>query len=128
MRDQVDVIVEHWCAGDPNLDVILKAAALRLSRVAHHLERELRRELTPLEAEMWEFDVLLTLRRSPGHQLSAGDLTRVSQVTSGAISNRLARLEQRGWVSREIDPRVCRGAEGLAHGRVRSVALTSAKP
>jgi DNA-binding MarR family transcriptional regulator len=104
-RDQVDVIVEHWCEGDPNLDVITKTAALRLCRVAHHLERELRRELTPMDAEMWEFDVLLTLRRVPGYQLSAGALSRICQVTSGAISNRLGRLEQRGWITRDIDTR-----------------------
>lgn len=104
-RDQVDVIVDHWLEGDPNLDVVTKAAAIRLCRVAHYLERELRRELSPLEAETWEFDVLLTLRRVEGYQLSAGALTRASQVTSGAMSNRLARLEQRGWITRDIDPR-----------------------
>jgi DNA-binding MarR family transcriptional regulator len=119
-RDQVDVIVDHWLEGDPNLDVVTKAAAIRLCRVAHYLERELRRELAPLDAETWEFDVLLTLRRVAGHRLSAGALTRVSQVTSGAISNRLARLEQRGWITREIDPHdrrhvlVTLTSEGLA--------------
>jgi DNA-binding MarR family transcriptional regulator len=105
VRDQVDVIVDHWCQEDPNLDVATKTAAIRLRRVAHHLERELRRELTPFEVEMWEFDVLLTLRRAPAYQLSAGALIRACQVTSGAISNRLTRLEQRGWITRGIDPR-----------------------
>jgi DNA-binding MarR family transcriptional regulator len=105
VRDQADVIVDHWRQEDPNLDVVTKTAAIRLRRAAHHLERALRSELTPFDVEMWEFDVILTLRRVPGHQLSAGALTRACQVTSGAISNRLARLERRGWITRDIDPR-----------------------
>jgi DNA-binding MarR family transcriptional regulator len=105
VRDQADVIVDQWREEDPNFDVVLKSTSIRLRRAAHHLERALRRELTPFDVEMWEFDVILTLRRVPGHQLSAGALTRACQVTSGAISNRLARLEQKGWITRDIDPR-----------------------
>jgi DNA-binding MarR family transcriptional regulator len=103
--DQVDLVVAHWQTEDPDIDVPAKTAALRLRRAANHLQRELRRELLPLEMEMWEFEVLLALRRAPGQQLSAGALLRLCQVTSGAISNRLARLESRGWVRRDIDPR-----------------------
>jgi DNA-binding MarR family transcriptional regulator len=103
--DQVDLVVAHWQTEDPDIDVAAKTAALRLRRAANHLQRELRRELLPLEMEMWEFEMLLALRRVPGQQLSAGALLRLCQVTSGAISNRLARLENRGWVRRDIDPR-----------------------
>jgi DNA-binding MarR family transcriptional regulator len=105
IRDQADVIVKYWRDEDPNLDALTKATTIRIRRVANHLEREMRRELAPSDVEMWEFDVLLTLRRVPGHQLSAGALTQACQVTSGAISNRLSRLEQRGWITRDIDPR-----------------------
>jgi DNA-binding MarR family transcriptional regulator len=105
LLDQVDLLVAHWRSEDPDIDVAAKTAALRLRRVANHLQRELRRELVPLECETWEFEVLLALSRAPGQQLSAGALLRLCQVTSGAISNRLARLESRGWVRREIDLR-----------------------
>ena len=104
-RDQVDAIVEHWRQEDPDIDVVAKTAATRLRRLSHHLERELRRDLLPQDVEMWEFEVLLALRRAPEHQLSAGALLRFCQVTSGAISNRLARLESRGWVRRDVDTR-----------------------
>jgi DNA-binding MarR family transcriptional regulator len=46
----------------------------------------------------------LSLLRAPGHRRSAGELQRESQVTSGAITNRVGRLESRGWVTREVDP------------------------
>jgi DNA-binding MarR family transcriptional regulator len=103
--DQVDLVVAHWRTEDPDIDVAAKTAALRLRRAANHLERKLRRELVPLDSETWELEMMLALRRSPGQQLSAGALLRSCQVTSGAISNRLARLETRGWVRRDIDPR-----------------------
>jgi DNA-binding MarR family transcriptional regulator len=48
--------------------------------------------------------MLLALQRAPEHQLSAGALLRGSQVTAGAITNRVARLEKRGYQRREIDP------------------------
>jgi DNA-binding MarR family transcriptional regulator len=103
-RDQVDLVVAHWLREDPDIDVVAKSTVARLRRLANRLERELRRDLLPLEIEMWELEVLLTLRRAPDHQLSAGALLRYCQVTSGAISNRLARLEARGWVRRDICP------------------------
>jgi DNA-binding MarR family transcriptional regulator len=104
-RDQVDLFVDHWCRANPAIDVAAKSVAIRLHRISHHLDREMRRELAPFEMEPWEFEMLLALLRSPGHRLSAGALLRASQVTSGAISNRLTRLEERGWVERGIDVR-----------------------
>jgi DNA-binding MarR family transcriptional regulator len=104
-RDQVDLFVDHWCRENPAIDVAVKSVAIRLHRIAHHLDREMRRELAPFEMEQWEFEMLLALLRAPGRMLSAGDLLRASQVTSGAISNRLTRLEDRGWVERGIDVR-----------------------
>ncbi len=103
-RDQVDVLADFWLQGNPDLDVCTKTLAVRLRRASHHLERALRQELAASDIEMWEADVLLALRRGADHCRSAGDLLRESQVTSGAITNRVARLEQRGWVRRDVDP------------------------
>lgn len=76
---------------------------MRVRRLANHVERELRRELAAEGIEVWEFEVLLA-RRAPGQRLSAGALLRGSQVTAGAITNRVARLEKQGWVRRDVDP------------------------
>lgn len=103
-RDEVDVLADFWLQENPNLDVRTKTLAIRLRRAAHHLERALRQELATSDIEMWEAEVLLALRRDADHCRSAGELLRDSQVTSGAITNRVARLEQRGWARRDIDP------------------------
>ena len=104
LRDQADEIADYWCKENPGVNPVTKMLAIRLRRAAHHLERELRRELAAHDAEMWELEVLLSLRRSEGYSKSAGALLKEAQVTSGAITNRVARLEERGWVRRDIDP------------------------
>lgn len=101
-RDQVDVVVDFWLAENPELDTQVKMLAIRVRRAAHHVERALRRELASADIEMWELEVLLSLRRSASRSRSAGELLREAQVTSGAITNRVARLERRGWVRREV--------------------------
>jgi DNA-binding MarR family transcriptional regulator len=103
-RDQVDAVVDFWLQENPALDPRMKTLAIRLRRVGHHLERVLRQELAANDIEMWEIEVLFALRRGAGHCRSVSDLLRASQVTSGAVTNRVARLEERGWVRRDIDP------------------------
>jgi DNA-binding MarR family transcriptional regulator len=104
-RDEIDEIVEFWHQENPDLDVTAKTLAMRLRRASQHLERAVRSNLAANGVdEYWEIEVLLSLLRAPGHRRSAGELQRESQVTSGAITNRVGRLESRGWVTREVDP------------------------
>jgi DNA-binding MarR family transcriptional regulator len=98
------MLVDFWARENPHLDAQVKALGIRLRRAAHHLERALRRELGQNDTDVWELEVLMALRRGAGHCLSAGELLKESQVTSGAITNRVARLEERGWARRDVDP------------------------
>jgi DNA-binding MarR family transcriptional regulator len=103
--DEIDEIVEFWRAENPDLDVLLKGLAMRIRRAAQHLERATRQNLAASGVdEFWEIEVLLLLKRAPGNRMRAGELLRECQVTSGAITNRIDRLEHRGWVRRDTDP------------------------
>jgi DNA-binding MarR family transcriptional regulator len=104
-RDQVDALLAAWQKQNPELDVPAKALTIRLRRVTHYIEREVRRELAAHGIELWEFEMMLALRRSPDQRLHAGALGRYAQVTSGAITNRIARLEEQGWVRRDVEPK-----------------------
>jgi DNA-binding MarR family transcriptional regulator len=73
----------------------------RLSRLSRLIDAELRRTFAAHGLDSASFDVLATLRRSdPPHRLTPAELMRASMVTSGAITQRLDRLEERGLVTR----------------------------
>ncbi len=98
-------MIAFWKEENPELDVTTKAVTMRLRRASQYLERVVRANLTDSGVdEYWEIEVLLTLRRSPDHRASAGEIGHECQVTSGAITNRISRLERRGWVRRDVDP------------------------
>jgi DNA-binding MarR family transcriptional regulator len=104
-QDDIDRVIAFWKEENPQLDVTSKAVTMRLRRASQHLERAVRANLADSGVdEYWEIEVLLALRRAPDHQASAGDLGRECQVTSGAITNRISRLEKRDWVRRDVDP------------------------
>jgi DNA-binding MarR family transcriptional regulator len=82
----------------------------RIGRLAQHLDRERAAAFGAHDLESWEFDVLAALRRSGRpYQLSPGQLVRETLVTSGTMTNRVDRLEARGWVVREDHPEDRRG-------------------
>jgi DNA-binding MarR family transcriptional regulator len=104
-EDDIDQIVEFWRTENPDLDITTKTLAMRLRRASLLLERAIRANLAESGVdEFWEIEVLLSLKRAPDHRRCAGDLLRECQVTSGAITNRVDRLERRGWVRRDTDP------------------------
>lgn len=105
MRDSADRMVEQWTAERPDLDPAPMGVAARLMRAGRLFQREVADNFAAHDLQSWEFDILATLRRSGDpYRLTAGALVEASMVTSGAITNRIDRLETRGLVSRETDP------------------------
>lgn len=99
--DAVDVITGQWNAVRPDLDVSPMAVIGRISRLARLIDRRLAENFARHGIESWMFDVLATLRRSgEPYELSAGELVQHTMVTTGAITNRIDRLEERGLVKR----------------------------
>lgn len=101
MGDGVDAVIGQWQRERPDLDVWPMGIVGRISRLSRLLERELKDFFAAHGLETWEFDVLATLRRSGSpHELTAGGLLKAAMVTSGAITNRIDRLEAKGLVER----------------------------
>jgi DNA-binding MarR family transcriptional regulator len=72
--------------------------------------RQATRALEPVELELWEYDVLSALRRQgKPYTLPATRLARETGLSSGAMTNRIDRLESRGLVLRKPDSRDRRG-------------------
>ncbi|OAR26678.1 MarR family transcriptional regulator [Streptomyces sp. ERV7] len=117
MTDHVDLLLAQWGERRPDLDVSPMAVIGRLKRLSRIVEAELRRTFAEHGLDPASFDVLATLRRSaPPHLLTPAELMRSSMVTSGAVSQRLDRLEERGLVTRSPSP---------TDGRVVQVGLTA---
>jgi DNA-binding MarR family transcriptional regulator len=103
--------VEQWRKERPDLDVSPMRVLGALSEAANLVSRE---RLEPVFArfrlQRGEFDVLATLRRSGApFALTPTALYEATMVTSGAITNRLDRLEQTGLIVRAPHPTDRRG-------------------
>ena len=100
-RDTVDRIAGQWQAVRPDVDSSPLQVIARVSRLSRLIDRRLAVNFARHGLENWMYDMLATLRRSgEPYQLSAGDLLRQSMVTTGAITNRIDRLEDKGLVER----------------------------
>ncbi|MFI9582957.1 MarR family winged helix-turn-helix transcriptional regulator [Streptomyces sp. NPDC052236] len=105
MEDNVDWRLNQWRTERPDIDPTPMGVVARIQRACRLLERELRDHFATHDLQLWEFDMLGTLRRSgQPYRLTAGQLVESSMVTSGAITNRIDRLVAKGLVTREVDP------------------------
>ncbi len=99
--DHVDEIIEQWNRERPDVDVSGMAIIGRLARLEQTIRPQLNAVFARHDLESWEFDVLATLlRHGEPHQLTPGQLLESMMITSGAMTNRIDRLEQRGFVKR----------------------------
>jgi DNA-binding MarR family transcriptional regulator len=106
MADAVDAITAQWNRERPDLDVWPMGIVGRINRLSRLLDKELKDFFAGHGLEFFEFDVMATLRRSGApFELSAGDLLKAAMVTSGAITNRIDRMEAKGLVERVRDDR-----------------------
>ena len=103
-------MIEAWQHERPELDVSPFEVLSRANRLSRHLDRARRSALIIHEIDGWEFDVLTALRRAgEPYQLSPGQLLTQTLVTSGTMTNRIDRLEARGFAERLPDRRDRRG-------------------
>jgi DNA-binding MarR family transcriptional regulator len=108
--DEVDAIVQAWRRERPDVDVEPMEVLSRISRLARRLDRLRATAFSAHDLEYWEFDVLAALRRAgPPYQLSPGQLLHETLVTSGTMTNRVDRLTDRGFVTRQDHPKDRRG-------------------
>lgn len=100
-RDAVDEIVAQWEAVRPDLDVSPMGVIGRVSRLSRLVDRALAENFAAHGIESWMYDVLATLRRAGApHEMSPTELVAHTMVTTGAMTNRVDRLIERGLVER----------------------------
>ncbi|WP_045423576.1 MarR family winged helix-turn-helix transcriptional regulator [Vibrio jasicida] len=100
--DAIDRVVSQWAKEKPELDTEPMAIMGRLMRIAKHMENHVADLHKRYDLKMGEFDVLATLRRSgQPYRLTPSELISSMMLTSGAMTNRLDKLEKKGLIARE---------------------------
>lgn len=103
-KDAVDDILDQWSEERPELDTAALGVIIRVMTLYRSFHREATRALEPLGLELFEYDVLSALRRQgEPFALAATSLARETGLSSGAMTNRIDRLEERGLVQRRSD-------------------------
>ena len=110
MSDRIDRILAQWRRERPDLDTLPMGTVGRIQRAGAALRPRLDEVHAASGLQGETFDVLASLRRSgPPYQLTPTQLYREMMLTSGAMTNRIDRLEEAGFVSRLADPSDRRG-------------------
>ena len=104
-RDTIDELQADWSAQRPDLDTEPMGVVLRIQALAKILAEQTEARLQAHDLQWWQYDVLSTLRRQgEPFTLPATALAESSMLTSGAMTNRIDRLEEQGLVRRLKDP------------------------
>lgn len=103
--DHVDLVLAQWQSVTPDRDVSPMAVFTRLYRLSKYLNRSVATVFRRHGLHDGEFDLLATLYRSGQSEgLTPNALRRAAVLSSGAMTNRLDRLESAGLIQRVANP------------------------
>jgi DNA-binding MarR family transcriptional regulator len=104
--DHVDRAVEEFPEIDPSVEQIVS----RVEKLARYINKSASETLAHHRLTDGEYKVLVKLRLAgEPYQASPGELSEHVMLSTGAMTNRLDRLEERGFVVRKPDPHDRRG-------------------
>src|SRR5581483_5649576 len=108
-KDHVDRFLESIREELPDLDLTVEGIVDRINGLSRRIKRMMEETLSERSLTWGEWKVLGILRRSPGRRRSPGYLAVHAELSSGATTNRLDRLESAGLIRRLPDPNDRRG-------------------
>jgi len=104
-RDIIDDLQEDWSEERPDLDSEAMGVVLRIQALDKILGDQVAARLRDFGLQWWQYDVLSALRRQgKPFLMAATELAESTMLTSGAMTNRIDRLESKGLVRRVHDP------------------------
>jgi DNA-binding MarR family transcriptional regulator len=108
--DQLDAQLDVWTREIPALDRLTEGIVERIQKLARYFNQSMEGTLGESGLSSRAYWVLTRLRyQGPPYRLSAGQLAEHMGLSSGAMTNRLDRLEEAGLVRRVPDPDDRRG-------------------
>jgi DNA-binding MarR family transcriptional regulator len=105
LSDSVEQNIEFWAKLIPELDRETEGIVERIGALAKRLDRSQEETVAEHGISYGEWKVLHRLRRAePDYRSTPGKLSEHLGISSGAMTNRLDRLEEVGLVRRLPDP------------------------
>jgi DNA-binding MarR family transcriptional regulator len=105
-EDAVDRFLAEWAAELPGVDLEIEAAVQRMQRIVKAIRRRMEETLSEFKLSFGEWGILGHLSlQGPPYRSSPGQLSEKEGLSSGAMTNRLDRLEEAGLVQRLPDPK-----------------------
>jgi deoxyribonuclease V len=102
--DKLDVVLGEWAAARPESEFTPIAVTARISRLAQVLEQRMERVSSRFGLDWGQFLVLAVLRGAgPPFRMLPRELNRLLLLSPAAITNRLYRLEAKGFIERTAD-------------------------
>jgi DNA-binding MarR family transcriptional regulator len=109
-RDALDESLEVWAREIPDLDPLTVGIIERIQILAWNFNHSLDETLETYELDRRSFTLLGKLRKHGApYRVSAGKLAETLRLSSGAMTNRLDRMETAGLIRRVPDPNDRRG-------------------
>ena len=109
-HDTIQTFINQWKKERPDLDSWPLGILGRTQRISAHLQTRAAEWLVPLGLTWDSFSLLLALRRSgEPYELRPTEIYKESLLSSGAITNRIDKVEKKGWVKRFDSPHDRRG-------------------
>jgi deoxyribonuclease V len=103
--DKVDVVLGEWASSRPVSELAPIAVTARVSRLAQVLQERMERVSARFGLDWGQFMLLAALRGAGSpFRMSPRELHRLLQLSPAAVTNRLYRLEAKGFVERTADP------------------------
>lgn len=109
LRDFVDSLEEEWLREVPDLHTAGLAVVARLVRMSYYIARRVDSNLARFGLTRGEFEVLAVLTRNPDAKITPKDIHAKILITSGGLSNRIRKLEEKGLIVRMPDQSDGRG-------------------
>jgi DNA-binding MarR family transcriptional regulator len=109
-RDRVDDWLEEIGHELPGVDLTVEAIVNRIQALTKRLRAQMEATLADHHLSPGEFQVLCSLEwAGPPYRSTPGKLAKRSDLSSGAMTNRLDGLERAGYIRRLPDPDDRRG-------------------
>jgi DNA-binding MarR family transcriptional regulator len=112
LHDDVDSVLNIWKRELPDLDLATEGIVERIQKIAWRINRVMDETLAAHDLNKGEWRLLGALRRhGPPYRRSPGQLADEMGLSSGAMTNRLDRMESAGLIRRQRDPNDRRAIE-----------------